>query len=644
MPMTYDSLENDRVRFLQGTQAQLNKFLPVSTTNERGTAIEGAFYLTTDTHRLYVGRKVNDANSTDNGKIFPVQVSAGITTVADTGQLAQLATDGEKGDMYYIQDGNVLAVLEIDSNGTRSWVQINPPTGITGFNTDTIAVTNGVKLNSFISTQAGNSPTASVVFNEGQNIELTTVAADNSTNPVTPASITINAAKYELETTATPNNSTNGAEFGLVKNDGNSYDTSISLSADSTVTSNGTNTIAVTSDNAGNITLQGPRFKSLESIPYQTARGFQLKLNYYNPLTNNSAAYVDGDLDPIIEVGTNSTINGTAYTPQSVHFTNGTASLPLYTRAETDSRIQEYVTNQLSTANAMNYRGIITSAVAASPATGTSLDERITTNGAHAGDTYKVSTTDKDGFTINGQRVYNGDLVILSGTENAQGIIPTNQITYEIVPSGDEPLLGAQVTAYSSGRNAGVAATTTVDLRDTKTGGYGSILLSKYKGSNYINVSSTWDSSNKIFELNFEHEDVSRTNGTNTLTPLTGTVTDGLGKNAYQFFMLSSATDVTTDAKGHVTGVKGTLVNFKHNYLTALTPGVLVSSAGSNTTVNENYISYGLLNLSAEDAIGYTTTSQTRLGSHTLQFTKTTETIGSNQVDVLNVDLLWGSF
>jgi len=67
---SYEALLNDNVRFLQGTQAQLNKYLPGSGDNLSGHAYEGAFYLTTDTHRLYVGRKVD--TGTDSGKIFPV--------------------------------------------------------------------------------------------------------------------------------------------------------------------------------------------------------------------------------------------------------------------------------------------------------------------------------------------------------------------------------------------------------------------------------------------------------------------------------------------------------------------------------------------------------------------------------------------
>jgi hypothetical protein len=49
--MAYSDLNNTaKVRFLAGTQAS------IATLISNGDAIEGAFYLTNDTHRLYVGR------------------------------------------------------------------------------------------------------------------------------------------------------------------------------------------------------------------------------------------------------------------------------------------------------------------------------------------------------------------------------------------------------------------------------------------------------------------------------------------------------------------------------------------------------------------------------------------------------------
>jgi hypothetical protein len=94
------------------------------------TAVDGVFYLTTDTHRLYVGQGTE-----------MVELNKSITTV-DT--IADLPKRGvEVGQFYYVkgpnagasnvQNGNILAVVV--SGGQTSdaqWVQVNPDT-----NTDT---------------------------------------------------------------------------------------------------------------------------------------------------------------------------------------------------------------------------------------------------------------------------------------------------------------------------------------------------------------------------------------------------------------------------------------------------------------------------------------------------------------------------
>ena len=638
MPITYDSLASDKVAFLQGTQAQLNKYLPVSSSSERGTAVEGAFYLTTDTHRLYIGRKVSDAGSADNGKIFPVQVSAGITTVADAGELANVSTDGEKGDMYYIQDGNVLAVLEIDSSGNRSWVQVNPPTGIQTYTNGLSQIdATHVRLTSTIATQAQQNGTKTSIINyiAGQNITLTAAAGTpgDGTNGVPPA-LTIDSAAYTAGTTATATGSHNGGTLGLFKDNGSTLDSSITISGDETTT-NGTNTVTATTDSSGHITLQGPRLTSVAAdSAYQ---GFNLKLNYYNPLTDSTTNTTPNNFDPIIQVGTNTTLNGTAYTPQSVHFSSGTASLPVYTRDEVDSKITEFISAEFETANAMNYRGTVTSAadlVAKHTATGGGSN-------AHKGDTYKVSTSNAAGFTISTDpadptvtaTVYNGDLIILNGNESSDGTIPLNAVAYDVVPSGDEAQLGisyqAQLTGYDSNDDPAISRLT---FQDTKTNGLGVIVNTRYQGSQYINVKSSYVAGDKNFNLIFDHENVARTDST---TGLDTANNNDLHNNTYSFFMLESASGIATDAKGHVTGITGKTVQLRHNRISTIAGRYVVSTSGSGITA----MNTGSLRVNTTDLLGNTVVGDLNLTSSTLTFAAPDSGTSS-----LNVELLWGSF
>ena len=80
--------------------------------------IDGAFYLTTDSHRLYAGinSQLVDLNQY-------IQI---VNTVADLDKLSNI----EIGDFAYIQGGNILAVYQ-ETEGTKKWVQINQNTDTT---------------------------------------------------------------------------------------------------------------------------------------------------------------------------------------------------------------------------------------------------------------------------------------------------------------------------------------------------------------------------------------------------------------------------------------------------------------------------------------------------------------------------------
>ena len=104
------------VLFKRGRQANLPK----------SDIIDGAFYLTTDTNRLYVG------NNTEL-----VELNKSITVVQSVSDLPK--TGVEVGQFYYIagenkhagasdDNGNILAVVTSIVNGNPQWTQVNPDT------------------------------------------------------------------------------------------------------------------------------------------------------------------------------------------------------------------------------------------------------------------------------------------------------------------------------------------------------------------------------------------------------------------------------------------------------------------------------------------------------------------------------------
>lgn len=94
----------------------------LQTIRNNKTAVPGAFYLTTDTNRLYVGK--DDNTLADLNKYILT-----VPTLAAAQQQQNL----EAGDFVYIEADNILAVYHDDGNGPQ-WVQINPDTDT---NTDT---------------------------------------------------------------------------------------------------------------------------------------------------------------------------------------------------------------------------------------------------------------------------------------------------------------------------------------------------------------------------------------------------------------------------------------------------------------------------------------------------------------------------
>lgn len=641
MAMTvYESLANDKVKFLQGTQSDLNKYLPVSRdVTKRGQAEEGAFYLTTDTHRLYVGRKVDEAGNTDNGLIFPVQVSAGITTVADTGELANLALDGEKGDMYYIQDGNVLAVLEIAPDNTRSWVQVNPPTGIKTFIGDILqaANSNTAQLNTIVSTEANNGASlyAKHDIEGGQNITLTSTPADLEHGIY--SKLRIDADRYTLTTDATPQNSHNLVQLGLKKNNLSVFNSVATIQGNATAATYTEgqvySTVTATSDGSGNITLEGPRFIRLSSEGYPTGNlktGFQLKMSYYNPVTQQDAN-ISGDLDPGIRIGYSGNINNVSHEPTVVKFRDGNAILDVYTQAEVNDKIAEAISASLSTANAMNYAGTITSYYEKTPPDGTSLAEKIAANGAHIGDTYKVVLPNNTTYiTLDSGNAYNGDLIILGssdGTETGPNqTIASEKLVYDIVPAGDEQVLRPAFVPSADG-----SENTVVLLQDTKNN-TSSILRTEYIGGDYINITSA--SSGNSIAITIDHDvapartDVSNLNLNSTIS------TDTFGANGiYEFFALRSPSDIITDTYGHVVGVQGSKISLKHNGITSSSTEYFAIGA---------HVGQAIVGLTQKigDSVGLRTT----FSSNTLTFGTSSQNIDGVNTPTLNVDLLWGSF
>lgn len=288
--------DGSQIQFKHGTQSKLDEIRSAKT----GTS--GTFYLTNDTHRLYVG--LSDSSI--------VPVNEGITTYAAVGNLPT-ANAMNAGQFAYITESSILAV----SNG-QVWVQINA-------NTDTLYTYSGL-----------------VEDDNAGTVTITTKLADKeNANNFTKYSFSLTGANgiKIMETTDDGGITVYGTKLGytvadnvariqLVDKDG-TQDSAVAIKAG--------NNVSITEDSGAiNISATDTKLDGSLSHGSSEATGFKIFAK------DTSGASSGGTIDPVITYGE----NGSA----SVHFENGTATLDVYTREEVD--------NLKAAFDAMEYKGV----------------------------------------------------------------------------------------------------------------------------------------------------------------------------------------------------------------------------------------------------------------------------------------------
>ena len=410
------------VKFLKGTQSNFNGLTQFT---------DGAFYLTTDTDRLYFAQSSTEC----------VPLNQFIRTVTEAEFKALTTTQVAKGDYYYIPEKNILAVCS-DNNTTLTWTQLNPDTNDnTTFNEinfessvadNTVTITEKLKeYNALTDEQTGNTLVGNLKLKGTNGIALTTENTAKSTT------ITVEGDTYSLSSNmndaqqyeagkaynvgdiivingkyqickaqvAADNNTSAGAIVGSFEelNAGVSLVSANGQKSSTFGFKHGDNVTIGQTD--GQITISATDTTLKENglnISNNATQGFDIKVS------DTSNTVVGGTLDPIINVGSSGN--------SSVHFVNGEADLPVYTTSEIDSKFKGL--------NGMTYKGTV----------GTGASPDLPNSNVSSGDTYMVAAD----ATVHAQSVKKGDLFIATGEEGADGYIPSDGITWTYVPSGDD--------------------------------------------------------------------------------------------------------------------------------------------------------------------------------------------------------------
>ena len=258
--------------------------------------------------------------------------------------------------------------------------------------------TNHVELETTV-TVGGGGETGSIVF-EGAGATTVSHTAGTTGNP---DKITITSADTQVTSVANHYTPSGG--------------TAVNASGGSAPSTSTVQVVTgITKDAAGHVTgiTSGAVMQNaMNSLSYSNADGTALHTvaagdGFEISAATDFGSAVSMEFDPVVTVG-----NGTT---QDIHFVGGKATLPVYTKAQTDTAI----TTALGAANAMVIKGELGQANSALP-----------TANVEAGDTYIV--TYANGLTINGQTCEAGDLFVAK-----QDAATSTSSNWYYVPAGND--------------------------------------------------------------------------------------------------------------------------------------------------------------------------------------------------------------
>lgn len=375
----------DNVMFRKGTQAGFNNLTTIN---------NGTFYLTTDSHRLYVGGANNEA----------FLLNQTVKIIANVNALEAL-TNVNENDFYYIQDGNILAVYgRRDASSALEWIQINKqaPTQTAGVikSADvTLATENDLVSAGFTLIDNGDNPinsTNKIKFVGDDNIEVSIDETDTK-------KIVIKGQRLQKDV----NNDVVRLKLGNDIIPLTAGDTNISI------TSGNGNSIIFTAENTTTQTVT-------PAVDNNSTLSVTVTDTKSNPVTGSVSVGIpleDGSVALIRQKVNTDTVG------------------EIYSKAQID--------NKLKALNSMSFKGSIS----------TGADLFNSNSNYSIGDVYIVASSS---FTLTNNQKLNivnseiasgfrvGDLFIANiadgATENANGYIPQASLKWTYVPSGNDDL------------------------------------------------------------------------------------------------------------------------------------------------------------------------------------------------------------
>lgn len=506
------------VGFKLGSQAVANEML---IHHDQYDITEGSFYLTSDTHRLYIGAVPTTTNR--DGDVTPhpedgvhlYALNEGITTVPNLNGLPifTAGTPEEQaaiGNFYYVESENILCIY----GGTKSgngWIQVNQntDTNITGAS---CTVNQDGTITYSIVDSNNKTMEASFKFVVGDGL---TTEIDSTTNTVTIKGDTytlgLNAAdvaETKFDVTLTSKNTDNDSKITLEAGEGVSF----------TPNAEGTG-----------LKISATESKSIEEVEVRNGIATNNTEGFSVVLTDKNKKEIEGTFNPKIKYGVN--------TFETVPFDKGIATLNAYTAKEIEKILREL--------NAMRYRGTLgIGGSGASELTYTQgagyrfmLADGITEVPVSIGDMFVCKTP----ITAKGETYPAGTILICESTdetETTDGIIDPTKLRIQSIESTFDT-----DTTYTLAPNQDGDG---IVLRSKDSGEFGELKF--IEGDDISATFLTTESipGKPITELTLAHKKTARndTHSEEEVSQLSGNT-----------LTLPIITSITTDEQGHITSV-----------------------------------------------------------------------------------------
>ncbi len=512
------------VYFKRGAQSALDAM---------STYVEGAFYLTNDTNRLYFAQASNKLVDL-NQYIHIISTRASLPTSS--------GSTLKEGDIYYVSSENILCIYK---NG--GWEQINPDTTLLPNQNAIVSVegdstTNSASIGLEIkdSKPVPNTATGDFTIIGGSNVHVSssgneiTISADNDTTNTTYAlQSTLQTTKGQLKLHNTSNTSDPDSTVDIV---GDGVNVNVSSDANGTITITGNPGITAIGD------------------------GFDANGTYSIAISRTSGADLTTDgVTPTIEYG-----NTTKQTAVFVQGATGDpkASLSVYTKAEIDTLLND----RLSALDSLRYAGTVSQSDAASKIISAPL--------YGVGTVWKASTDIAlDSPPVTAKK---GDLIIAGGSNDSA-------VTWEVVDSGNDQLISL---ANSSADNS----VTFMDSAYNRNAELGSIIIEGGQKNNQaanaaIEVNAAVSgTSNENMTFTVVHG-APGTGTAVTMPAASGTAIQTTGTA----LSIPVITGLTKDGQGHVTAVTAQTYQLTDTHAILQPISTSVEAANNTATVSQSF-------------------------------------------------------